>query len=145
MVEKKKPVTGVMIIRSVGPDEKPKGIVFTEWDILFEATVSIKKRTQIIDRLLVKIAKFKIKDNTITTSLKYQSFKSETNDYLYILRVYRQFKKPATRAAKPAGNILNIVSEGPIRTPGPPLPRPPAGVISISDTVGLDQDVPALV
>ena len=145
MVEKKKSVTGVMTILSVGTNKTPKGSVFTEWDILFESTVSLKKRTQIIDRLLNKIVKFKVKDKTITTSLKYQSFKAETNDNLYILRVYRQFKKPATRSAKPAGDILNIVSEGPIRTPGPPLPRPPAGVISISDTVGLDQDVPALV
>lgn len=124
----------------VSSDAIPKGTVFTEWDILFEDNVSIKKREQIIERLFNKVLKFKVKDKTVTTSLKYQSFKSVTNDYLYILRVYRESKKPITtrRSAKPTKDALATVDLGPIRTPGPPLPRPPAGVLSITDTVGLN-------
>ena len=140
MAKKVKTVSDPATIEIVGADEKPEGDVFTEWDILFKKDVSIKKKNQIIGRLLIKIAKFKVADNTITTSLKYQSFRSKSNELLYILRVYRQSTRPAV-VKRPAKNgIMAAADPGPIRTQGPPPPKPPAFVDEISDTVGLNVD-----
>ena len=125
--------------------EKPKkGAVFTEWDILFEEKLSARKRDQIIERLLNKVLKYKVKDDTITTALKYQMFKSETNEHLYILRVYRSFKKRVTdkkNASKSVAPIASDLQSGPIRTPGPPVPKLPAGVVLLSNTVDLSEDL----
>lgn len=169
MATKEKLVNNTIPIISVRPSQKPADDVFIEWRILFEKTVTPRKRNKIIREIITNnIATHKPKDKTITTSLKFQRFSSDINSDLCVLRVFRQFDSPAKSARtatkktalhglrwpvklqdtiesaqEPVSDITPAtVQSGPIRTPGPPVPKPPAGVLVISNTLLNKIDAP---
>ncbi|MEJ7766402.1 MAG: hypothetical protein WKF89_01225 [Chitinophagaceae bacterium] len=113
-------------LTKVEPKRKPKG------KKVFDLGILLKKQDggeeKILQKLLASIQKYKFKDKKTTITYQYQWFKSEDVPQLFNLRVYRQ-----TEVVKPGEKSFenNEADHVPSTTSGPPVKKPPLGVLEI--------------